>query len=465
MAENENVAVLAKEKVAVMAKEEHVKIMEQKKAITVMATAERDVNPVQDGLAGLTVAFSLLSKAIACSTIVGVSPLVGLWSAVVMGVSSPLLGARTGVITGTAAVVTVPLSQMVKAHGTEYIAPVILIASLMSTTFGALKLSKYTVLVTDAVLAGFLNALGIILFESQIKIFTKAPDQNAAIGLAALCIVIVQGLPKLTKAVPSSLVGLIVATGAGILGGFKVETLAQKAGPGTFDGGLSTLPSLIDFGKLAGQLTDPSILSFVIPSAATIAFISILETLLAGRVVDELQDDAICTFTPDGRIQCFSEAGEEDPDLDVPTRTVLALGAGQFVSGCLGGMGGCGLIPQTVLNIKSGGGGSISSASYAASMAAFVVLLAPAVGQISNPALAGIFLTVAYDTVQWEATANTFKAALPGNAANPTEARIELVALLTAAVVCYKIDAALGIVSGVAVEQALRKVTGVDNEA
>merc|ERR1712048_1271439 len=105
--------------------EERVKSMEQKKAMKVMAAVERDVNPVQDGLAGLTVAFSLLSKAIACSTIMGVSPLVGLWSAVVMGVSAPLLGARTGVITGTAAVVTVPLSQMVKAHGTDYIAPVV----------------------------------------------------------------------------------------------------------------------------------------------------------------------------------------------------------------------------------------------------------------------------------------------------------------------------------------------------
>merc|ERR1712187_1070892 len=165
-----------------------------------------------------------------------------------------------------------------------------------------------------------------------------------------------------------------------------------------------------------------------------------------------------------GRIQCFEEAGEEDPDLDVPTRTVLALGAGQFVSGCLGGMGGCGLIPQTVLNIESGGGGTISSASYAASMAAFVVLLAPLVGQVSNPALAGIFLTGAYDTVQWEATANTVKAALPGNSANPREAQIELVALITAAVVCYKVDAALGIVSGVAVEQALRRLPGGEEE-
>merc|ERR1712151_171959 len=115
-------------------------------------------------------------------------------------------------------------------------------------------------------------------------------------------------------------------------------------------------------------------------------------------------------------------------------------------------------------NIKSGGGGALSSASYAASMALFVLVFAPAVGQITSPALAGIFLTVAYDTVQWEATANTVKAALPGNSANPTEARIELVALLTAAVVCYKVDAALGIVSGVAVEQALRKITGAGKE-
>merc|ERR1719502_2415194 len=295
----------------------------------VMAAVERDVNPVQDGLAGLTVAFSLLSKAIACSTIIGVSPLVGLWSAVVMGVTAPLLGSRPGVISGTAAVVTVPLSQLVAARGTDFIAPTILVAATLEILFGALQLSKYTVLVTDSVLAGFLNALGIILFESQGKVFTKAPDQAAAIGIAAVCIAFVQGLPLVTKKVPSSLVGLIVATGVGIAGGFKLEKLVDKAGAATFAGGLSSLPTPIDFGKVAGQLTDPGTLQFVIPAAFTIAFISILESLLAGRVVDELKEDPICTFTEDGRIECsiLDENGEEG--LNVPTKTVLALGAGQ----------------------------------------------------------------------------------------------------------------------------------------
>ena len=122
---------------------------------------------IQDALAGLTVAFSLLSKGIACSTIVGVNPLVGIWSSVVMGLTAPLIGARDGVISGTAAVVIVPLSALTQLHGVEYMALCILVAAFMQGLFGVLRLAKTADLVSDQVLSGFLNGLGLILLLSQ----------------------------------------------------------------------------------------------------------------------------------------------------------------------------------------------------------------------------------------------------------------------------------------------------------
>jgi len=422
-------------------------------------------SPVQDALAGLTTAFSLLSKAIAVSAMVGVNPLVGIWSSVVMGVTAPLLGSRPGVISGAAAVVVVPLAALTAVHGTAYIAPVILIAAAIEFTFGALRLSKLTSLVSDGVMAGFLNALGLLLLESQFKVFTKAPSMTWAVAMAAVTIAFDRILPKYTKAVPASLVGLVVATGIGIVAGAPLKNLVQMAGAETFRGGLSSLPSLIDIPTLMGQFTSISCLQIVVPCAISISFISILETLLAARVVDNMSGQPLCTFNSKGEIECFpnSKTGEmpKPGALDVPTKSVLGMSVGKTISAFLGGFGGCGLIPQTVLNLNSGGGGALSSASYALSMAAFVLVLAPLVGQISLAALAGIMVTVAFDTMQFGATKDIIVAAFPGSG-KPKEkgTRSELIGLLVTFFLCYKVDMAIGIVSGVVVERILRKISG-----
>jgi len=190
-----------------------------------------------------------------CAAIVGVSPLVGLWSSVVMGVTAPLLGSRPGIISGAAAVVVVPLGMLVKAHGASYIPLTICLAAAFELAFAALRLAKWSVLVSDAVMAGFLSALGLILFESQLKIFTHAPALAPAIGVATFCFGTVLGLPRLTTAVPSSLAGLVLATAAGAALGLPLATLADSAGGATFAGGLASLPSAIDLGGLLKMST------------------------------------------------------------------------------------------------------------------------------------------------------------------------------------------------------------------
>ena len=430
---------------------------------------------VQDSLAGLTVAFSLLSKAIACSAIVGVNPLVGLWSSVVMGITAPLIGSRAGVISGTAAVVIVPLSTLTKSHGVEYMPLCILLSAMMQGLFGSFRLAKTARLVSDQVLSGFLNGLGFILLFSQAGVFRSAAAAGVllpAVSIAALCFAIVQGLPRITKAVPSSLVGLVVASTVGSVLKLPLATLSSNAAAGTFSGGLSSLPRFINLRALANHATSPTALKLVTPTAISIMIIALVETLLAGKVVDDMTGEKLCPY-PYTEGSIMNDDEEDDlfdectpTSYDIPTRSVLAMSAGNTLSALLGGFGGCGLIPQSVLNIKSGGRGPLSSVSYAAAMAAFVVFFAPLVGKISQAALAGIMVTVAYDTVAWGPSINAVKAAIDPNGNPDTKGRvadrgqrlIELFALGLSSYICYFGNLAVGIIAGVSSQRGLLSI-------
>lgn len=409
---------------------------------------------IQDALAGLTVAFSLLSKAIACSALVGVNPLVGVWSSVVMGLSAPLLRSRPGVISGAAAVVAVPLSAFVAMHGTSYIPLVILLSAAMQFVFAIARWSPLASLISPSVMAGFLNGLGLVLFKSQVQVFTKAPALYPALAMASLCFVVVQALPLITTAIPASLAGIAVASIAGVMLKLPLDTLASTAKAGTFAGGASALPSFLDPSSVVALVTSPAAIKLCLPAAFSIALISLLETLLAGRVVDELGGEEQCS-------RCTTGISDDEYEecCGVSSQSVMAMAVGNTASALLGGFGGCGLIPQTVLNIKSGGGGPVSSLVYAVALAAFVLLLAPLVGQISHAALAGIMFCVAYDTVQWGATATALKsvassvrAAASEAVANRGKSIVELTSLTFATAVCYRWDMVSGILGGALVE-------------
>ena len=270
--------------------------------------------------------------------------------------------------------------------------------------------------------------------------------------MAALCFGIVQFLPYFTKSVPSSLVGIGVASAVGAILKLPLKTLAQKAAPGTFSGGLSSLPSFVDFSVLKSQLTSPAALKLVLPAAITVTISALVETLLAGKVVDGMTGRKLCTA---------DEAGTEQG-----TKSVLAMSAGNTLSALLGGFGGCGLIPQTVLNVNSGGGGRFSSVAYALAMASFVVLFAPLAGQISQAALAGIMVKVAYDTVAWGPTKHVVDAVLnpsehpgeDGEAVDRIQRVIELATLASVGVICYTGKIAEGILGGAAVQVGLTKL-------
>ena len=387
-------------------------------------------------LSGINVAFSLLSKAVACSAIIGVDPLAGLWSSVALGGASLVGGMRPGVVAGSAAVVAVPLGAFASTHGTELVPLVVLLAALLEGTAGALGLARAVDLVSAEVLAGFLNALGAALLMSQVSTLSASPY---AAGVAGLCVVLTRLLPS--KPVPSSLVGLGVASAVGSVLG--LDGLAA-ANPAAFEGGLAALPTPPDL----APLLNADAVAVALPAACGIAFISILETLLAARVVDDNRCEELCTFFYDEDGEIVLE-GEGRP-LDVPTSSVLALSLGNAVSAATGGFGGCGLVPQTVLNLQSGGAGAASVLAYTLSMSLFGVVLAPAVGQISAAALAGVLVCVSIDTIAWRPTLETVRAALEDD----DDARRRLVVLALTAVLCYEAGFAAGIVAGVAMDKA-----------
>ena len=289
------------------------------------------------------------------------------------------------------------------------------------------------------------------LLLSQASVFKAAKlagTLKPAVSIAALCFSIVQVLPRFTKAVPSSLVGLVVASVVASALKLPLATLSSTSAEGTFSGGLSSLPRLVQFSQLRSQATSPEALQLVLPAAVSIMIIALVETLLANKVVDEMTGD------------------NETADYDVPTRSVLAMSAGNIVSSLLGGFGGCGLIPQTVLNIKSGGVGSFSSVSYALAMASFVLFFAPLVGAISQAALAGIMITVAYDTVAWGSSLKAVQAVInpadhpdtTGQAVSRAQRTIELLALAMSSYICYFGNLAVGIIAGVVLQRGLLSV-------
>lgn len=380
-------------------------------------------------------AFSLLSKAVACSAIVGVDPLAGLWSSVALGGASLVGGMRPGVVAGSAAVVAVPLGAFAAAHGTALVPLVVLLAAVLEGIAGALGLARAVDLVSAEVLAGFLNALGAALLASQVSNLSSP----YAAGVAALCVALTRLLPS--KPIPSSLVGLAVASAVGAALGLDGLAVAN---PAAFLGGLAALPTPPDL----VPLLNADAVAIALPAAFGIAFISILETLLAARVVDDNRCEELCTFFYDEDGEVVLE-GDGRP-LDVPTSSVLALSLGNAVSAVTGGFGGCGLVPQTVLNLQSSGAGSASIAAYASSMVLFGLVLAPAVGQISAAALAGVLVCVSIDTVQWRATIDTLRAALDDD----DDARRRLVVLAVTGVFCYEAGFAVGIVAGVGLDKA-----------
>ncbi|NML66533.1 SulP family inorganic anion transporter [Hymenobacter sp. RP-2-7] len=334
------------------------------------------VNSRNEVLAGLTTALALVPEVVAFALLAHISPLVGIGSAFVICLLTSILGGRPGMISGAAGSVAVVIVSLVAQHGAEYLFVAVVLMGLIQVLVGLLRLGKFIRLVPQPVVYGFVNGLAIIIFMAQLEQFKVAgtgqwlagPALGLMLGLVALTVALVYLTPRVTKAVPGSLVAIVVVS-ALVLGG-----------------GLHT-KSVGDIASIAGGLPRPhwpqvpytwATLGLVLPYAVIMALVGLTESLLTLTVVDELTDTR-----GRGNQEC------------------VALGLANAASGLTGGMGGCAMIGQTMVNLESRGRGRLSGVVAAGALALFVVAGSGLIERLPLAALVGVMLTVVVATFEW----------------------------------------------------------------
>lgn len=343
------------------------------------------VNYKNEILSGLTVALALVPEAVAFALIAGLSPLTGLYAAFVMGLITSIFGGRPGMISGATGAVAVVLVTLVKSHGVEYIFATVVLAGIIQIITGLLKLGKFIRLVPHPVIFGFVNGLAIVIFMAQLPQFTvdstnpDAPWMSGTqlyimLGLVALTMLIIWGLPKLTKAIPSSLAAILIVFGIATFFDFDTTVIGDIAPiKGSFPP--FHLP-MIPF--------EWETLKIIFPYAAIVAGVGLIESLLTLNIVDEITET---------RGNGNKEA--------------VAQGTANILSGMFSGMGGCAMIGQSLINISSGARARLSGIFASIMLLIFIMYGSSIIEKIPMAALTGVMIMVAIGTFEW-ASLKTF---------------------------------------------------------
>lgn len=355
------------------------------------------VNYKTEVLSGLTVALALVPEAVAFALIAGLSPLIGLYAAFVLGLVTAILGGRPGMISGATGAIAVIFAGLIAAlklnnpeisvdEITQYVMATVIVAGLIQMIVGFLKLGKLIRLVPHPVIFGFVNGLAIIIFMSQMSQFTtNSTDPNAPwmqgaqlytfIGLVLVAMLIIWGLPKITKAIPSALVSILAIFGIVSFLGIDTKTVGDIA---SIEGGFPP------FGLPNIPFTwDTLILIF--PYAAIVSGVGLIESLLTLNIIDEITETR-------GR----------------GNKEAVAQGTANILSGLFAGMGGCAMIGQSLINISSGSRARLSGIVAAIMLLVFVMFGSSLIEQVPMAALTGLMIMVAIGTFEW-ASMKTFK--------------------------------------------------------
>jgi len=327
-------------------------------------------------LSGLTVAMALIPEAVAFALIAGLSPLTGLYAAFMMGLITSIFGGRPGMISGATGAVAVVLVVLAQTHGVEYIFATVVLAGLLQVSAGLLRLGKLMRLVPHPVIFGFVNGLAIIIFMSQLEQF-KDPAGNwlagmqmyTLLGLVFLTMLIIWGLPKLSKAIPASLVAILTIFGVVVGFGIDTKTVGDIA---SISGGFPP------FHIPAIPFTIESFMT-ILPYAAIMAGVGLIESLLTLNIIDEITE----------------------------TREAVAQGAANILSGLFSGMGGCAMIGQSLINVSSGARARLSGIVASVMLLVFIMFGASLIEQLPMAALTGLMIMVSIGTFEW-ASLKTF---------------------------------------------------------
>ncbi|WP_354690226.1 SulP family inorganic anion transporter [Phytobacter sp. RSE-02] len=321
----------------------------------------------REALAGVITALALIPEVISFSVIAGVDPKVSLLASVVLCISMSLLGGRPAMVTAAAGSVALVIGPMVHQHGVEYILPAVVLAGVIQIIFGLTRMARLMRFVPQAVMTGFVNALGILIFFAQVPHFWSR--EPLILALFVLTVLIVLWWPRWVKSVPAPLVAIVVLTLFTILTGQTLPTVGDE---GPMQGGL---PGFTEW-RVPFNLTT---LGIIWPCALSIAFVGLLESLLTARLVDDL------THTPSSK-----------------SRESAGLGIANILAGFYGGIAGCAMIGQTIVNVEMGKGRSrVSTIVAGLVLLLLVTALSEVMAEIPMVVLAGIMTIVACKTFSW----------------------------------------------------------------
>ena len=351
-----------------------------------VATVKNDI------LSGLTVALALVPEAVAFAFVAGVEPLVGLYAAFMVGLITACIGGRPGMISGATGALAVVMVALVADHGVEYLFATVVLMGILQITAGALKLGKFIRMVPHPVMLGFVNGLAIVIFLAQLGQFGVAGEPGwlegtfmqgsildvawlegmqlyMLVGLVALTMGIIHFLPRITTALPSSLVAILVVS----LLVFGLDLDTRVVGDvASIKGGL---PSF----HIPAVPFSWETLVIIFPYSVILAAIGLIESLLTLRLVDEITESR-----GRGNKECVGQ------------------GIANTVTGMFGGMGGCAMIGQSMINVNSGGRGRLSGITAALSLLMFILVASPLIEQIPLAALIGVMFIVVIGTFRVE---------------------------------------------------------------
>ncbi|WP_226530848.1 SulP family inorganic anion transporter [Metabacillus niabensis] len=330
-----------------------------------------------DVLAGIVVALALIPEAIAFSIIAGVDPMIGLYASFCIAVTIAFVGGRPGMISAATGATALLMTTLVADYGLQYLLAATILTGVIQIIMGILKLGRLMKFVPRSVMTGFVNALAILIFTAQLPHFVGESWPMFAMVAGALAIIYI--LPRFTKAVPSPLVAIIVISVIAVMTGSNVRTVGDM-------GELSqTLPIFL----LPDIPLNFETLQIIFPYSLSIAIVGLVESLLTAQIVDDMTDTG-------------SDKNKE----------ARGQGIANIVSGFFGGMAGCAMIGQSVINVKSGGRGRLSTFVAGAFLMVLILLLNDVLVQIPMAALVGVMIMVSIGTFDWSALKTLHKVPL-----------------------------------------------------
>ncbi|MGW0517569.1 SulP family inorganic anion transporter [Crossiella sp. NPDC003009] len=321
-------------------------------------------------LAGLVVALALIPEAISFSVIAGVDPSLGLFASFTMAVTIAVFGGRPAMISAATGAIALVVAPVVREHGVSYLVATVILGGLMQIALGALGVAKLMRFVPRSVMVGFVNALAILIFLAQLPELYGVPW--AVYPLFAAGVAVMVFFPRLTKVVPAPLVAIIALTAITVAAGIAVPTVGDRG----------KLPSSLPVPGLPDVPFTLDTLKIIAPYALALALVGLMESLMTAKLVDELTDTR-----------------------SDKTRESIGQGIANVVTGLFGGMGGCAMIGQTMINVKNGARTRLSTFLAGAFLMVLCIVFGPLVSQIPMAALVAVMVLVAVGTFDWHSVA------------------------------------------------------------